>query len=204
MSEIVDLLLPPALTASPTKRNVMGVNAHSHDSQRSERKADQRRDSYCPVGLSDRQGNAAAQQELNPIKQRSLVQSDHATVRNLLRSDPPDLDEAYRQLRWLLPWLDTRSRRLLRSDPTLFRALWLLVAAEGTEREPRGPGAWHQGKRWFGVGVFICITLSLLLILTNTLQAAQRFPRPAFQMAGAISAAPTSFGHPPRGDALDP
>lgn len=204
MSGIEDQLLSLALTTGRNRRIALGVNAHSRIDARSKHKSNQRSPPHGPIPQSDRSRSTIDLQGLWTAEGLLPVKREHATVRNLLRNGPPDLDGAYYQLRWLLPWLDTGSRRLLRSDPTLLRAMWLLVAAQGTGHKRRDFWARRRRRRYLGIGAVLCAALSLLLILSNTLQATRYVPAQDFRVAGEMPTPFTASDNPAGDHTADP
>lgn len=102
--------------------------------------------------------------------------SKHATVGNFLRASHPDVNRTYFQLRWPLPWPDTRSRCRYQSDPALSGALRLLVTAQGTQHETRGFWVRRWEIRWPVIAVFRSVMLSQLLILASIMHAVRDRP----------------------------
>ncbi|WP_454883231.1 hypothetical protein [Sphingomonas oryzagri] len=76
----------------------------------------------------------------------------------LLRQGPPGEAAARRELRRLIDQLDDTSRRLLRSDPDLARALWLLDLATMKDRRIER----IRAKKW---RLRCTIAVSILLLI---------------------------------------
>lgn len=96
----------------------------------------------------------------------------HAAIVELLRDGPPDEAAAREKLRGLIARLDPRTRRLLRTDPSLARALWLMDLARIRDRETRRTAARRRGKQCLVALALLAAFVAFLLTLILTLQAA--------------------------------
>lgn len=92
----------------------------------------------------------------------------------LLRGGHPGDSTARQELCGLIERLDPGSRRVLRSDPSLARALWLLDLAHVRDRETRYVAARRRGQQVLAKMAIVSAVLAFLLILVLTLQTARR------------------------------
>lgn len=86
----------------------------------------------------------------------------------LLRRGPPGETAARRELRQLVDRMDETSRRVLRSDPDLARALWLLDLAMTKDRHQKRPRTINLRCRCTIAASVLLALLGLFLILEAT------------------------------------
>ncbi|WP_454887593.1 hypothetical protein [Sphingomonas oryzagri] len=97
-------------------------------------------------------------------------------ILELLRDGPPEEAVAREELGELIASLDPRSRRLLRTDPSLARALWLLDLARIRDRETRRASARCRIRQYLitlaalSAGAFFLLTLTITLGLAHKAQ----------------------------------